>query len=198
MLVENNSLLIYAEGQLFPESGSSGYVYLKHDTCYSICMTSMEDARKDAQVYVDGKYVGTWRLEPFRDVKIERPVHAPNKFTFYAAGSQEFVSSDLNSVDKQNLGLIQVVFIPEKKVDYSELDQVFSLGALKNIGATRGGGTGLSTPSSQTFGTASEMITDSSKAVAISLRLREAKDGPKPLHDLRQVGMIKGNPVPPA
>jgi hypothetical protein len=198
MLVENNSLLIYAENSPWPAHESDGYVYLKHDTCYSISMTSKESLRKDAQVYIDGKYVGTWRLEPFRDVKIERPVHAPNKFTFYAAGSQEFVSSDLNSVDRQNLGLIQVVFIPEKKVDYSELDQVYSLGGSKSIGTMRGGGTGLSAPSSQTFGTASEMITDSSKAVAISLRLREAKDEPKPLHDLRQVGMIKGNPVPPA
>lgn len=97
-----------------PNESASGYVYMKHDQKYAIEMANRELSRCDAEVKIDGKVVGVWRLDPYEELTIERPADDDGIFTFYRKGSNE--EKKVNAgIKKDERGLIQVRFIPEKQ-----------------------------------------------------------------------------------
>ncbi|MCI5131037.1 MAG: hypothetical protein D3904_05815 [Candidatus Electrothrix sp. EH2] len=53
----------------------SGYVAMKHDTKYALRLSNFGDLRCDAEVEIDGKPVGVWRVPSNKQIVIERPVH---------------------------------------------------------------------------------------------------------------------------
>src|SRR4051812_31051238 len=87
----------------------SGYVSMKHGQKYTISLTNYTVKNCDAEVKIDGKTVGVFRVgnkNGGNGITIERPVNDSGKFTFYKAGSKEANKSGLAKVDKSNLGLI--------------------------------------------------------------------------------------------
>lgn len=94
---------------------SSGYVELEHGTQYTIMLRNNRSVRCDAEVKVDGKHIGTFRLSPYSNLKLERPGHDDGKFTFYKADSAEGRKVNAGAVAQSDKGLISVAFTPEVK-----------------------------------------------------------------------------------
>lgn len=200
----DNYLVRIPEGQEFAD----GYVALRHGTQYSLSLLllgewySTKPNRYNAQITIDGIDVGTWRVTSGQMTTIEHGVDDNGKFTFYRADSREAIAVGLDSVNRNQLGLVSVTFIPEKKPSrYGSGQSISKLVTRGDINAydentTRGGftvgGTGLSGRSQQEFDIAENMILDRSKAVTISLRL--ICDSSRDDNESRP---LRGNPVPP-
>ena len=71
--------------------------------------------RCDAEVKIDDKVVGFFRIDKMNSIIIERPINDYGHFTFYTAETIEAKMAMLDAVDRNNLGLIEVTFYPEKK-----------------------------------------------------------------------------------
>ena len=91
----------------------SGYVALVHNTQYTLHLKNDRDEPCDAEVVVDGKSVGTFRVYAHQSFALERPSGDKGKFTFYKLGTPEASQAQLS--DNDNLGLISVTFKPAKK-----------------------------------------------------------------------------------
>lgn len=191
----------------------SGYVAMKHDTKYTVVLSNSGDVLCDAEVEIDGKSVGIWRIQSHDSILIERPVHDAGCFTFYKIGTREARKAAIVRSDK--LGLITVLFKPERKPEPpdfdDDLDSFFSLDedvddfclsyddedayfdlddapfAEEDLEA---GGTGLSGKSEQKFRSVEPLDYDETGFVQINLRLVCQTDEPRPLTPV-------STPVPP-
>lgn len=92
----------------------SGYVEMKHGETYVIVLKNDNNVRCDATVEIDGKDVGTFRIDAKSNIRLERPANESKLFTFYQLGTSEATKSGLGKVDKNDMGLIRVIFKPEK------------------------------------------------------------------------------------
>jgi hypothetical protein len=166
--------------------GSDGYVSMHHNTQYSIRMKNDRNVPCDAVVTVDGNHIGTWRIQRYGIIEVDRPADKARRLTFYRLDSAEAQQAQL--VKNDSLGLVSVEFKPEKKIDpvmntfwredsresygvtldsYSK-----SAGLSKSFGATRSaGGTGLSGQSNQVFSSTTALDYDMANAFTINLRL---------------------------
>ena len=195
------------EGQEVP----GGYVELRHGQQYTLRLKNANRLRCDAAVYVDGKHVGTWRLNGFDHIDLERPAHDHGRFTFYKSGTTEANQAGLEKNDE--LGLVKVVFTPEAErivrplvssvrsnwtisppysttitMDAGEAPVAYAMAATSRYDS---GGTGLSGHSNQNFGSVAPLDYDYSKQTTIHLRLVTPSDDPRPLTAF-------SSPVPPA
>ncbi len=191
---------------------SSGYVSMRHGQVYQIQLRNNNSRRCDAQIEVDGKVVGVWRLNAYQSSQLEHPAHDEGKFTFYKLGTQEAQSAQLSASDP-NLGLIKVTFTPEKEVRPATVSVGYSgTATYRGLGDTyssdvysmpkgidmsftsqsrSSGGTGLSGHSNQQYGQAAEIEYDYSGQTVIHLRLVcKDDDGVRPLTQY-------STPVPP-
>lgn len=159
---------------------SGGYVEMQHSQQYNLRLRNDRPMRCDSRVEIDGKHVGTWRINAHQTITLERPAHDTGRFTFYRVNSQEALNIGLDYNDP-NLGVIKVTFTPEKRyeqVKTSKPDVVYRGGA-RGMSASYSpvtlgaGGTGLSGMSSQHFGIANEIQYDYSQETVIHLRLVE-------------------------
>jgi len=91
-----------------------GYVELGHNQVYSLVLKNDKDTRCDAQVVIDGKEIGTFRIEAKMSLSLERPSNEARKFTFYETDSQEAQEAGASKIIKSDMGLISVTFMPEK------------------------------------------------------------------------------------
>lgn len=180
---------------------SDAYVKMQHGTQYSIVLRNDRAVRCDAKVQIDGRDMGTYRINAKDSIRLERASHDNGRFTFYKVGSQEGYSIGLNAEDP-NLGLVKVTFTPEIRpyqfsdgeIYYRGLEKGISLNC-QTFGTSRGmtaGGTGLSGYSDQSFTNASRIEYDYSQKTVIHLRLgaEQEVNKPRPL-------CSKSNPVPP-
>lgn len=172
----------------------TGYVEMIHGTQYHVRLINHASERCDAKVVIDGKHIGTWRVNSKSSIDLERPADDDGKFTFYRCGSKEAYNSDIEPAD--DTGLIQVTFMPEHKsyqdecirnmkdtdmmLDYDLCDMSYAPG-----------GTGLSGKSDQAFETVAPLEYDDEQFTIINLRLVAKTDTARPLNPLR-------NNVPPA
>nr|WP_063842307.1 hypothetical protein [Hassalia byssoidea] len=174
---------------------SGGYVQLEHNTQYNVVLANKRAMRCDAKLEIDGKHVGTWRLEEYDSIVLERPAHDTGRFTFYKLGSAEASIAGISKEDA-NIGLVKVTFTPEHQVQTRTRTGYSSPPVTRGTieeGTTRSfsaGGTGLSGESKQQFGNATAIDYDYSQATVIHLRLVARADEPRPLTPL-------SNPVPP-
>ena len=108
------------------EETSDGYVVLKHNQNFSIRLHNGHKFNgsckpADAEVYVQGKHVGTFRVPYSQTVIIERSVDDTGKFTAYRNGTYEAQLAEIDAGDPNN-GLIKVVWKPGYKckppIDY--------------------------------------------------------------------------------
>ena len=94
----------------------SGYVLVEHGQKYTLQLQNhWNDRRCDAVVTIDGKDMGTFRIDNFGKIVIERPVHDAGCFTFYKADTAEYAAAAGGDVRPDLRGLISVVFKPEKR-----------------------------------------------------------------------------------
>lgn len=102
---------------LIPEGKErdSGHVQLAHETKYQIRLGNHGNVRCDAEVSVDGKSVGNFRINAPGFLTLERPSHDIGCFTFFKADSAQGQAVEASEISRNDRGLIQVVFRPEKK-----------------------------------------------------------------------------------
>lgn len=169
------------------------YFFLPHKTEYTIELSNYLATLCDAQVFVDGETIGTFRIPRTGSVKIERPVNAQRKFIFLDFNSPEAEQAQLQL--NQNLGLIKVKFIPEfeiRRAGVSTRDASF--GDTRSSRGLSAGGTGLGSYSDQQYVGASHIIKDYNNQVELNIRLVPESNAQEvaiaPLHS-------KGNPEPP-
>lgn len=191
-----------------------GYVELPHNTNYTLSLRNNRSVRCDARVDIDGKHVGTWRIEAHSNILLERPAHDTGKFTFYKLGTSEARSIGLNGTDP-NLGLVKITFMPAKKprpmpvyrsavlpqatftggipgASSGRIEELTCSVSAKGLTSHSAGGTGLSGESRQRFYTVATLDYDFSQQTVIHLRLvcKADTDAPRPLTSY-------SSPVPP-
>ena len=177
-----------------------GYVEIEHRTKYSLMLRNSLDSQCDAHVEIDGKHVGTWRMNTRSSINLERPVHDTGCFTAYTAGTSDAHLAGLDD-SSPDLGLIKVTFTPERPRTLAAFEKppMFHIGTpLKGSmpqskSRRESVGTGLSGTSSQIYGQAEKIEYDYSRQVVIHLRLVSPwrdDDTPRPLTSC-------STPVPP-
>ena len=119
MRVGNYSLVV-VEGS----EREQGYVGLGHGQQYTVRMSSHDHRRCDAEVVIDGKPVGTFRLSAYGSAVLERSPDDNGRFTFYSSGSEDAGRAGEASVGTADKGLIQVKFTPEKVRSYAGVPSV--------------------------------------------------------------------------
>jgi hypothetical protein len=90
-----------------------GYVLMQHGKHYRIVLHNHNNERCAAQVQVDGKDIGTFRINGNDSLTLERPAHDDGRFTFYKLGTPEAAQVGLDGSSSE-LGLVRVTFTPEK------------------------------------------------------------------------------------
>lgn len=167
---------------------SGGYIEMQHGKQYVVRLRNDRSVACDAHVEIDGKNVGTWRLQARQNATLEHPVHDQGRFTFYRLGSVEAEQAQLSN--SPNLGLVKVTFTPGYAPRPLSTPMV-SYSSYSGQSVMRGaGGTGLSGHSNQHYGVAREIELDYSQQTVIHLRLIEASNVVRPLTQF-------SSPVPP-
>jgi hypothetical protein len=151
----------------------TGHVLMSHRQQYTVILRNRSQLLCDAQVAIDGKVVGCWRIPRNGHIELERPVNDTGRFTFYMLGSKEARQSGLTAADA--VGLVTVTFMPERPprpIQTHDPNVQFS---------TQRGGTGLSGESGQKFKTVESLDYDHEKFVTIDVRLYCDDGAPRPL-----------------
>jgi hypothetical protein len=199
----------------YREFKRNGYVYyaVPHNSEYKVKMHNGGDLRVDATLKIDGIDMGTWRIEPYSTITIERPADNNRKFTFVREGSWQ---GNMGGVEKGKFdnGLIEVTFVPEhrssgqhllQRAIYSDsipmsnnISQKYNFSTTNDSYST--GGTVLGDDSSQRFSNASYLSKDYSKKVTKRVRL-VVEENRKPYVPLGSVSRgsddLYDDPVPP-
>ncbi len=107
---------------IIPDQGSvttnkkneSYYVEMpKNEVQYKIRLKNNGLAKCDAVVTIDGKNMGTFRINQHDQMLLERPSDVERRFTFFVGGSEGSKQGGYKPKDKNN-GLVQVLFKPER------------------------------------------------------------------------------------
>ena len=91
-------------------------VFLRHLTEYNIGIINRSNYQANAEIYVDGLYIGSFRIHKNSSYfQLERPPHSDRSFTFVSKNSDEALLSGL--CENEKLGYITVKIRPEHKDD---------------------------------------------------------------------------------
>jgi hypothetical protein len=210
--IGNFSLLI-PEGR---EAGS-GHVNLRHGEVYTLRLGNHGPVACDAEVEVDGKPVGCFRVHARGSLLLERPSHDRGRFTFFRADSAEGAAAEAGTVSREDKGLVRVRFRPARQRargsaedgawlaagnyakdggttadwggDEEKTGGILSAG--HTLKARSAGVTGLTGQSAQNFVTVGNLDYDPAGEVTITLRL---VCGGEPA--VRPLTACRGNPAP--
>lgn len=167
---------------LIPEGRETedGYVILCHGQKYTILLKNYSDRRCDAEVRVDGRRVGIWRVEAESRLRLERPAHDSGCFTFYEQNTPDAAAAGLG-LATNDLGRISISFTPEiSQALYTPAPaQSGDNRTLHSAPKRRAGGTGLSGLSSQSFTDADHIERDDRAKTTIHLRLAAEDNRPR-------------------
>ncbi len=193
---------------LIPEGveRSNGYVGLAHATQYTVRLGNHGHRRCDAEVWVDGKPIGTYRVNAGCTVTLERAAHDAGRFTFFRAESAEGGAAGAAGVDAPARGLVQVIFRPERQAVRLNNVRARTCGGPgpqsvpkgvteyeeRTAGGLVPGVTGLTGHSNQAFVEVPDLDHDPAGEVTISLRLVADAGGVREL-----APAPRANPVPP-
>ncbi len=95
----------------FPKNGYK-YIALPHETEYKLRLSNKRNTRCDVQVKIDGRIIGTFRVNALESMIIERPADNDRKFVFLKENTKESLSAGIVTGNNNN-GLIEVTFTPE-------------------------------------------------------------------------------------
>lgn len=98
------------------EETSDGYIVLKHGQNFSLRLHNGHkycgnNKPADAEVWIQGKLIGTFRVPANQTVEIEHPFNDSGKFTAYRNGSSEANQIGIDPDSNEN-GLIKVIWKP--------------------------------------------------------------------------------------
>jgi uncharacterized protein (UPF0248 family) len=107
------------------EETSQGYVVLKHGEHFRIKLNNHHKKDRhgkssDAEVYLQGKFIGCYRIEYGETLILERSFSDSGKFTAYRNGTPEADQAEINP-DSPDNGLIKVVWKPGTKKHHYEI-----------------------------------------------------------------------------
>jgi hypothetical protein len=153
-----------------------GYIQMTHGQQYTVLLSNDSVRRCDAEVKIDGNFVGLWRIEPGSLIRLERPVHDTGRFTFFRVGTPEAASAGIDAGPET--GLVSVRFRAERPEPASR--SLFS--------APRPGGNGLTGESDQEFFGVEGIEYDDDSETTIHVRLIYLESTPRPL--VQRAGLI--------
>lgn len=104
-----------------------GYVEMSHGQKYTISLHNSANKRAAADIWIDGKNIGTFRLNSSQTLTLEHPSKDNGQFTFYKDGTREALAAELDKVSKSDRGLIMVIFKPEKITEDIEYELEYPL-----------------------------------------------------------------------
>lgn len=167
---------------LIPEGTErgSGHVAMQHDRQWTLRLGNHSHVRCDAEVSIDGKDIGAYRIHAGQTIVLERSFQDSGRFTFLKSSSDGAKSAGIDDVSSDLRGLVQVRFKPERRRDLEKCVKTCGgMNTLRSSGfapeaASRGlesGITGLTGSSDQQFHTVSNLDYDPSGEVTISVRL---------------------------
>jgi len=204
--------------------GRYKYYTIPHNSEYKIKLGNNTETRVDAILKIDGSTMGTWRIEAYSEIVVDRPTYNNRKFTFVREASWQ---GDMGGVTRGNTnnGLVEVTFIPELIVyRRNEFDgSAYAPASARATGAGSGtptfnearglaatnqsysvGGTVLGADSSQRFSRAPFMVRDYSRQVVRRVRLvvDEQIRRRRPYVSIREPGYnddgsLFDDPIPP-
>lgn len=180
-----------------------GTVEMPHEQTYQVKLRNFSLRRADVELTIDGKDMGTYRIEGHGCVLLERAAHDHGKFTFFRSDSAAAAAVGAAKLTSAQRGLVQARFKPEAenvttistRRDSKGMPESFVLSRGFGFDARRevSGVTGLTGHSAQRFQTVENLrYLPESQWVTISLRLF-AVDGPR---ELQAAPAARGNPVP--
>lgn len=103
------------------------YVPLENKSEYEIRLSNDNDTIADAELYIDGKYINGFRLEPHSSMTIQRPPQTERRFTFVGEYTLESLETG-NIPGRSQNGLVEVVFhLKRKTPKYVGLEEKRSL-----------------------------------------------------------------------
>jgi hypothetical protein len=88
------------------------YIALEHNAEYSLTLFNESSSRCDAEVSIDGRSIGTFRVKPYNSVHIERPATRHQKFVFLQEDTGIAYRAGISNGKSTN-GLVSVKFSPE-------------------------------------------------------------------------------------
>lgn len=95
----------------------SGYVHLNDNQQYTIRLSNhMNNRRCDAELMIDGKSIGTFRIAPGGRIDLERSPADNGRFTFFRADGPSAEAVAAMAVASADRGLVQVRFKGEASV----------------------------------------------------------------------------------
>lgn len=98
------------------DESSTGHITMRHGSHFTLRLSNHHKKDRsgrpcDASVYLDGKHVGTYRIDYGTDLILEHPINDQGRFTAYRKDTLESSLSQLDT-DSEESGLIKVVFKP--------------------------------------------------------------------------------------
>jgi hypothetical protein len=106
------------------------YASLPEKSEYKLKLVNKGDTRADADVMLDGKEVGRWRVNAYSSIIVERPTNQQRKFVFVSEVSPIARRTGTVAGLNEN-GLVKVVFTPEiryvREISYKTYEPVNSV-----------------------------------------------------------------------
>lgn len=131
-----------------------GYSYfaMPNNSNYFIYIQNNSDKSCDAEIFIDAQSVGTWRVEAYGNINIERPAHCARKFLFVKENSMLASIGNIIS-GSQNNGLVRIVLKKDAEKPRRKNPARGFTNTCMNSANYDAGATVLGESSSQTFGT---------------------------------------------
>jgi hypothetical protein len=137
-----------SQGRVLP-GDENGYVVLRHGEHYSLVLGNHSGGRAALYAKLDerdisgGEAQGKIMIRP-GVTKLERIPGDHGRFTFYTAGSDEAAAAGEAALTKDDKGIVQVKFVPERRQvmpqDYvpGDLDDLVDMGGFRSPGMGSG------------------------------------------------------------
>lgn len=113
--VGNFGVDIEAVGAMPFVMNGDNYVSMTDGTEYRIRLTNYSDADADAEVNLEGRGIGKFRVNRRSSSVLERGAYDRGRFTFFGEFTDEALSAGVVPLSFTN-GLVDVTFYPEKRV----------------------------------------------------------------------------------
>jgi hypothetical protein len=89
-------------GLQFVNIDNANYVPIHHLEEYKIKLYNNKSVKCDATINIDGEDIGTWRINSFQPITIERPSDVERKFTYADEKSTEAKKSGMGQGNRDN------------------------------------------------------------------------------------------------
>ena len=115
-------------------NNTSNNIYLFHDTRYSIGILNQSCNDCNADIFIDGAHIGTFRiLKNTSSFQLKRPIECNKSFNFISKNSEHAIITGMASDENPNLGEIRIEIRP-RDTSYSRQQSTIYAAASANTG----------------------------------------------------------------